>query len=145
MTDLVVTSDGPSWHPILNITDRLKVTDVHDENTLSNELADLQKECEKSLAHRVLAVKSGSCFLALLDLYDKLRTEGNTASMIKLLEAWCSLLNGQPDCIYDRVMDIFMDLTKNQDTGICLLGLRLICLSCIMHENNRQAFIGKLN
>ena len=138
-----MTSDGSSWHPILNVTDNLKTIDVVDRSNLCDQLSALKKECEKSLAHRVLAVKEQGCFLVLLDIYDKLCTVGDDASMTVLLSTWCALLNGQPDCVYDRVADIFMDLTKSKVKNICLFGVRLIITSCIMHEGNRQSFIGK--
>lgn len=138
VTDLVVTDDGSSWHPVVNATNALK---SENGTSLTTKLDKLRTELDKSLAHRVLANTEASCFLCLVDIYDQLDPEDLT-SKTEVLKTLCSFLNGQPDCVYDRIMDIFIENTLSPVPEVCLHGVRLVKFSCIMHETNRQAFIG---
>lgn len=141
VTDLVITTDGTSWHPVVNITRSLKTLDVSDKTLLKEQLSKFQHECEKSLAHRVLASKQASAFLTLVDIYDKLEAE-DTATKTLMCKVMCSYLKGQPDCVFDRMMDVFVENSQSSDEELCLYNVRLIRHSSVMHEENRRAFIG---
>ena len=142
VTELVITDDGTSWHPVVNIMDQLQTVDIHNNSTLHDLLLKLQKECDKSLAHRVLASKNTSGFSILFKTYSQLN-EDDTESKILLLKTFCSFLNGQPDLVTEESMQMFLDNCRSDYKELSLYGVRLVKFSCIMHETHRQTFVCK--
>lgn len=142
ITDLVITDDGTSWHPVIRITDRLKTVDISDVEILQKLLSELLSECAKGLPYRVMCATEASGFDVLMDIYSRMETS-DLESVVALLKTFCAFLNGQPDLVTETAMDLFLANCKSDSVELCLYSVRLIRYSCIMHEGNRQAFVGK--
>ena len=139
---MVITDDGSSWHPVVNLMDQLKTIDICDKEALHTCLSKLEIECDKSLAHRVLCAKEASGFLTLNDCYKRLEPQ-DIETKICVLKTYCAFLNGQPDLVTVNAMDMYIENCQHQNAELSLYGIRLIKLSCIMHETNRQTFVGE--
>lgn len=138
----MVTDDGTSWHPVINLTEQLKTIDTSNREDLHVCLSKLSSEYNKSLAHRVLAASRASAFLTLMDCYQRISDE-DTESKVQLLSCLSSFLHNQPDHVTYDAMDTFLTACQSEHDQICLYGTRLIKYSCVMHETNRQSFVGK--
>lgn len=130
--------------PILNETvDKLKThisQKSGDAQELLELLAILDMECQKSLAHRVLAGKNGAHDALVTLLEQTLAAESlNTTLLCKALQAANSLTHKQPDLFDAEALSVVLKLLelKNQ-LDITCLTLQWLQKACIMHEMNRQ-------
>ncbi|XP_065368304.1 armadillo repeat-containing protein 6 homolog [Calliphora vicina] len=147
--DLAINED--TGKPILNESiDNLKVyvdDKCEDKEKLLNLLKNIDEECQKSIAHRVLAGKNNVNSLLLqilnqqLDLPD---SNANTTDVtVAVLKTLNSLYNTQPD-IFDanslslakRLLDSYVD-----NDQVACLTLQWLQKCCVMHEMNRQNII----
>ncbi|KAH8401643.1 hypothetical protein KR009_006946 [Drosophila setifemur] len=137
-----------SGKPVINETvDQIKeyIGQKAEDNTqLLEQLALLESECSKSLAHRVLAGKNGAHDALITLLEQTLSTDSpNDALIKKCLEAVISLTNKQPDLFDAEAMAVVLKLLslkhENEEREeITLLTLQWLQKACIMHEVNRQ-------
>lgn len=130
--------------PILNETvDKLKThisQKSGDAQELLELLAILDMECQKSLAHRVLAGKNGAHDALVTLLEQTLAAETlNTTLLCKALQAANSLTHKQPDLFDAEALSVVLKLLelKNQ-LDITCLTLQWLQKASIMHEMNRQ-------
>ncbi|XP_067932090.1 armadillo repeat-containing protein 6-like [Watersipora subatra] len=142
VTDLVITEGATSWYPVVCAMQSLQTIDIQDTQALYKLVTMLRSECDKSLAHRVLAAQRSTGFETLFNIISKLPLEAIESRRL-LLEVFCSFLAGQPDLVTEEAMEAFLDSCRSDDKDICLYGVRLVRLSCIMHETNRQTFVSK--
>lgn len=130
--------------PILNETvDKLK-THISQKSGDAQELLELltilETECQKSLAHRVLAGKNGAHDALVTLLEQTLADETlNTALLTKSLQAANSLTHKQPDLFDAEALSVVHKLLALKDQlDITCLTLQWLQKACIMHEMNRQ-------
>nr|CAD7588142.1 unnamed protein product [Timema genevievae] len=110
-----------------------------EEDRLTQALNDLQLECDKDLAHKMLAGKMG-CYGALLDVLERSDTNIHIAEPV--LSVLTSLMTGQPDLLDERGIGQMMRLLgAKQGAGLQakVLGWAREC--CLKHEKNRQDLI----
>lgn len=130
--------------PILNETvDKLKThisQKSGDTQELLELLAILDMECQKSLAHRVLAGKNGAHDALVTLLEETLGAETlNTTLLSKSLQAANSLTHKQPDLFDAEALSVVLKLLELKDQlDITCLTLQWLQKACIMHEMNRQ-------
>ena len=136
--------ETPSKHPSVEAVESLQevlASDAPNEDTLKANLAKLKSECDIDLAHRCLAGKNNA-YPTLYQLLDRFQSSPSTLEAV--LAAWCSLLNGQPDLLDLKGQALLMKVLQEQKnhTSNAASLVKIICLSCVMHEANRQAYIG---
>ncbi|ALC42583.1 CG5721 [Drosophila busckii] len=130
--------------PILNETVEKLKTHIseksEDAQQLLELLAILDMECQKSLAHRVLAGKNGAHDALVTLLEQTLCAEQlNTALLSKCLTAANSLTHKQPDLFDAEALSMVLKLLALQDQlDITCLTLQWLQKACVMHEMNRQ-------
>jgi rRNA-processing protein FCF1 len=100
------------------------------------ELQTLKDECDKSIAHRVLAGSLGAytMLVEVLELFKKVDEVSTEA-----LSAILALMSGNPDLLDKRGIEImvsYLDRAKNVEIQKKVLLWVKAC--CIMHEQNRQ-------
>ncbi|CAG5114583.1 unnamed protein product [Candidula unifasciata] len=130
-------------HPVTSALKKLSVTlDNSDINNTQvvEALKSIQTECDSDFARRCLAGSSNAypiLYKALLHYRD------DPEHLKAVLKTFCSLVNGQPDLIDDKGIELLICLFKNyQDVSDVLkLIIRAIRLNCLKHEKNRQEFI----
>ncbi|EDW85765.1 uncharacterized protein Dwil_GK23243 [Drosophila willistoni] len=136
--------DADTGRPIINETvDKLK-SHIGEKSTdsaqLLNYLSVLEAECQKSLAHRVLAGKNGA-HDALITLLEQLLAAEvlNEELLLKCLLAVNSLTNKQPDLFDAEALTVVLKLLALKDrTDVLCLTLQWMQKACLMHEMNRQ-------
>ncbi|XP_034651857.1 armadillo repeat-containing protein 6 homolog [Drosophila subobscura] len=141
-----------SGKPVINeMVDKIKThigQKEADTIQLLDQLDTLDAECQKSLAHRVLAGKNGA-HDALITLLEQTlaatETEGEGDQhddvLEKCLRAVNSLTNKQPDLFDAEAMAVVLKLLALRQENrleITLLTLQWLQKACIMHEVNRQ-------
>jgi len=103
-------------------------------------LQDIKKECDIDISRRCLAGTNGAykTFFKALSLFVN---EPDTFRLI--LDSFCSLVNGQPDLIDIKGVELLTSALKqykeNAETEVLIV--RAIRLNCVKHESNRQEFI----
>ncbi|KAL7737274.1 hypothetical protein ACLKA6_012897 [Drosophila palustris] len=130
--------------PIINETvDKIKshISQKSDDTQQLLELITvLDIECQKSLAHRVLAGKNGA-HDALITLLEQTLAEEtlNTTLLSKSLQAANSLTQKQPDLFDAEALSIVLKLLELKDqVDVTCLTLQWLQKACVMHETNRQ-------
>jgi hypothetical protein len=113
----------------------IKESSVNKEEVIE-ELQALKDECDKSIAHRVLAGSLGAytILVEVLKLFKSVDEVSNEA-----LNAIIALMSGNPDLLDKRGIEImvsYLDRTKNVEIQKKVLMWVKVC--CIMHEQNRQ-------
>ena len=100
----------------------------------------LKSECKVSIAHRCLA-GSNNAYPTIIRAYEKFR--GMPDVLLQVVDLLCALCDGQPDVLDDRGMDLFLDTLGEHADNAALVArtVRLICLTCVMHEKNRQNYV----
>nr|CAD7409337.1 unnamed protein product [Timema cristinae] len=110
-----------------------------EEDRLTQALNDLQLECDKDLAHKMLAGKKG-CYGALLDVLERSDTNIHIAEPV--LGVLTSLMTGQPDLLDERGIGQMMQLLEaKQGAGLQVQVLGWARECCFKHENNRQNLV----
>jgi len=144
VTDLEITDDGSSWHPVVRFAEKLCSHEKENLDTAAIKalLDKIQTDCDKSLAHRVLAAKSTPLFATLIACAKS--ASGNADLSVTVLQTLSSFINGQPDLVTADAMKLFLEISESESPLLCLYAVRLIKLSCVMHEENRQTFVGEL-
>ena len=147
--DLSLQSSGngdvPAKHPVVAAVEALASslqTEPIDNDLVIGHCQNLKVECDIDLAHRCLAGKN-EAYHTLLSALEKFKESKDV--MKHLLEAVCSLCNGQPDLLDDRGVDLLLELLKlyQGDAELALLTAQAIRLTCTKHERNRQTFVSK--
>ena len=96
--------------------------------------------CSKSLAERCLAAKNGG-FDVLMSAID-VATDG--VILPKVLSAYESFIDGQPDLITEDSASKLVEMLRREPlatNSLLASVLRVINLSCIKHEGNRQTYV----
>ncbi len=131
-------------HPVIVALDSLTAalqSSSPDMSIIAADLAKIQAECDKDLAHRIQAGKNGAFPLLLKACR---ACECDNDMFLKCINTLCSLCNGQPDFLeHNSRMYFLTQLQKHQDTTTITAAaiVRLIRLTCVMHETNRQAYV----
>lgn len=140
--DLAISAE--TGKPIINETvDKIKahISQKSDDTQQLLELITvLDIECQKSLAHRVLAGKNGA-HDALITLLEQTLAEDtfNTTLLSKSLQAANSLTQKQPDLFDAEALTIVLKLLAIKDQlDVTCLTLQWLQKACVMHETNRQ-------
>ncbi|XP_005089754.1 armadillo repeat-containing protein 6 [Aplysia californica] len=103
-------------------------------------LQDVQKECDTDLSRRCLAGSNGAYDV----LYKALCTYEKEPDTFRLvLSSFCALVNGQPDLIDCKGIELLMSALKQyrESAETEELIVRAIRLNCVKHEANRQEFV----
>jgi hypothetical protein len=106
------------------------------EKAVIQELQALKNECNKSIAHRVLAGSLGA-YNMLLDVLESFQSVDEVST--KALSAMIALMSGNPDLLDKRgieIMMLYLDHARNVDVQKKVLQWVKVC--CILHEQNRQ-------
>ncbi|KAH8371473.1 hypothetical protein KR093_007587 [Drosophila rubida] len=141
--------NGETGRPIINETiDKIKThisRKSEDMQQLLELLTVLDLECQKSLAHRVLAGKNGAhdALITVLEqtLADTEETPLNTPLLCKCLQAANSLSQKQPDLFDAEALAIvlrLLELKLVDQVDLTCLTLQWLQKACVMHEMNRQ-------
>ena len=145
------TSDGQqqssSRHPILlilkNIDDILNNNNQshsQDQNLLK-ECQLFQDQCSQGPEYRIVAADN-KAYTKMLKVCQ--RMDGNASNLSIALQTLAALLDGQPDLVDNVGIQFIMDTLKkySDDALIQQSTINVIRLACIMHESNRQKFVG---
>jgi hypothetical protein len=106
------------------------------EKAVIKELQALKDECDKSIAHRVLAGSLGT-YSMLVDVLETFQSVDEVST--EALSAISALMSGNPDLLEKRGIEIiikYLDHGKNVDIQKKVLEWAKVC--CIKHEQNRQ-------
>ncbi|KAH8261523.1 hypothetical protein KR044_010577 [Drosophila immigrans] len=141
--DLSINAE--TGRPIINETvDKIK-THISQKSEDTQQILELitvlDLECQKSLAHRVLAGKNGAhdALITLLEQTLAAGTTPNTTLLCKCLQAANSLSHKQPDLFDAEALAIVLKLLELKDQlDVCCLTLQWLQKACVMHEMNRQ-------
>ncbi|KAL3866309.1 hypothetical protein ACJMK2_043616 [Sinanodonta woodiana] len=132
--------EGIAVHPVVRAIDNLsEAVDSGQFDPADKFLQIIQAECDVDLARRCLAGKHN----AYPVLIKALRSfKSNTSRLTGTLSALCSLSNGQPDVLDGDGVSLLIQLLKEcKDEDVIELTVRLIRLTCIKHEQNRQSYV----
>lgn len=142
------TSDGQqsaSRHPILfilqNIQDTLNNKSHSDDQNLLKECKLFQQECSQGPAYRSVAADN-KAYTIMLRVCQ--RVYDNTSSLSIALQSLAALIDGQPDLVDNVGIQFIMDTLKKYSSHSLIQEstINVIRLACIMHESNRQKFVG---
>lgn len=130
-------------HPVKTALQKLSV--ALDNSNVNNPqiieiLKSVQTECDTDFARRCLAGSSNAYPI----LYKALLHYREEPEYLKaVLKTFCSLVNGQPDLIDDKGIELLVSLFKTYKDvpEILELIIRAIRLNCLKNEKNRQEFI----
>lgn len=106
------------------------------EKAIIKELQGLKDECDKSVAHRVLAGSLGT-YSMLVDVLELFQSVDEVST--EALNAISALMSGNPDLLDKRGIEImikYLDHGRNVDIQKKVLEWVKVC--CIKHEHNRQ-------
>ena len=100
----------------------------------------LKSECSVSLAHRCLA-GSNNAYTILIRAFEKFR--GTPNILVQIVDLLCTLCDGQPDVLDNRGIGLFLDTLEQyrDDATLVAKTVKLIRLTCVMHEMNRQSYV----
>lgn len=130
-------------HPVIKaVQDLSLVSDDAEAEQVTSMLSVVQSECDVDLSHRCLA-GSNNAYPVLVKMCRKY--EDNPEILTKVLKAFCSLVNGQPDLLDEPGSVMFTEYLRKFKSNADLLELviRAVRLMCIKHEGNRQNFVSK--
>lgn len=135
---------GPDGHVPIALTNSVKrLIEEGGENgeaMLSN-LTQLDAEFSKDLANRYQAFKIADAHNVLYNGCVAMR-EKHPDLFQPCLQAFSSLINGQPDLISPKGIEFMLDcLAKSEDISTVLLILKTLKYSCTGHESNREYFV----
>lgn len=134
------SADGEKLeHPVIAALKSLSLEESQ-ENDIEN-LITVKTECDIDLTHRCFVGKNNAYSVLLKTL--KKTKDGDKTHLIKALETFCSLCNGQPDLLNEEGAEEFMSIMKNEknDADVTELIVKLVRLNCIKHEMNRRMFV----
>ncbi|XP_034478204.1 armadillo repeat-containing protein 6 homolog [Drosophila innubila] len=140
--DLAINAE--TGEPIINETvDKIKAhisQKSKDTQQLLELITVLDLECQKSLAHRVLAGKNGAHDVLITLLEQTLAEDTLDTTLIsKSLQAANSLTQKQPDLFDAEALSIVLKLLELKDQlDVICLTLQWLQKACVMHETNRQ-------
>lgn len=106
------------------------------EKAIIKELQELKDECDKSIAHQVLAGSFGT-YSMLVDVLELFQSVDEVST--EALSAVSALMSGNPDLLDKRGIEImikYLDHGRNVDIQNKVLEWVKVC--CIKHEQNRQ-------
>ncbi|KAL5004038.1 hypothetical protein ScPMuIL_017494 [Solemya velum] len=121
---------------------KLSIETASDQEKVLTCLKDIKSECDVDLSRRCLA-GSNEAYPLLMKSLENFKT--NPICFRETLLALCSLMDGQPDLLNDSGSSCLIDLIeeKKSDCDLLELLVRLIRLTCMKHETNRQSFVKK--
>lgn len=121
---------------------KLSMDTASDQEKVLSCLKDIKTECDVDLSRRCLA-GSNEAYPLLLKSLENFRTDANFLK--ETLLALCSLMDGQPDLLDDSGSSCLISLLQDNKLNCDMLELivRLVRLTCIKHETNRQNFVKK--
>lgn len=133
---------GESKNKLISTLDKLgnEIKTPGKENEILVELKNLKEECDKSIAHKVFA-GSNCAYNILVDTLELFH--GDVDIALAALNAAVSLMNGNPDLLDKKGIEVMMnylDTQKNPKIVMKVLEWTKVC--CIKHEQNRQDIFG---
>lgn len=138
-------NDGPIIHTVVTLIEQLKGT--LDDATYNNAEAQtiLDKfvaECLEANAKNYLAGKYGA-YDVLLDYLIRCKDSEELELMEKVLDSLRVLLTGQSKLLKSSDTPFFLELAEvyQNQINIFILILKVISVSCITNEANRQAYV----
>ena len=128
----VLHSDAGNTHPVLAAIENI----ASDSGELCEQLKIVKTECDIDLSHRCLAGKRA--YTVLIEAC-KAQPEHSLA----IVDTLCSLCNGQPDVLDHAGVSHLCSILEDTSTDPLLLSktVRLIKLTCVKHEDNRQSYV----
>jgi hypothetical protein len=137
--------DSATKHPAIEAVENLQAAlalDPVNEDAIKSNLEKLKSECDIDLAHRCLAGKNNA-YEVLFKLLEKFQSSSDMVGSI--LSAWIALFNGQPDLLDAAGRALLLKVLQDQSNNVpnATATIKVIRLSCIMHEANRQAFVAE--
>ena len=137
------SNEANEKHAVVQHIEQMKTIIDADElnaSALIEVCAKLEADCAIDLAHRVLASKNNA-YNVLFNAAVKVKKDSR--ALLAVLQAWCSLCNGQPDVLDLRGIVFLLALLGDPATSseCVLFTVRLIYFTCLMHEHNRQSFV----
>jgi hypothetical protein len=156
--------EGAAQHLVVaqikDLRDMLGGNAAGDKDAIHKCLCGLQETLSTDLATRCLAAKEGALD-TLLQVVTRFRAEETAREPIfeQSLRTLASLLEGQPDIIYDgeivisdtilaqphdsKTVDILCETLKEHSAKgpVQAAGIRAIRYCCVMHETNRLSFV----
>ncbi|CAG9792334.1 unnamed protein product [Diatraea saccharalis] len=144
---------GTGDHQVIMIINNLReicIHENHDDKLMLNELANLQVECNKDIAHRVKAGKEGA-YDILINLLERRQkkyierpNDNDKKVIVCILKTFVSLMDVQPDLLGHKGVDIIVSiLDKIDDDDILIATLKWANVCCVKHELNRQRIFAK--
>ena len=136
-------SEEDNKQPVIVAVEKLTAVVDSDSKDTEEFLAccdTLKSECKVSIAHRCLA-GSNDAYPTIIRAYEKFR--GMPDVLLQIVDLLCALCDGQPDVLDDKGMGLFLDTLREHSDNAVLVArtVRLICLTCLMHEKNRQSYV----
>ena len=97
-------------------------------------------QCSVSLAHRCLAA-SNDAYPILIRAFE--RFQHIPDMLLPVVHMMCGLCDGQPDVLDKNGVRLFLDTLQQHknDATLVTTTVRLIRLTCVMHEQNRQSYV----
>lgn len=128
-------------HPVVDSLQQFQklLSPNPDEKLLLPYLQTVRTECSIDLAHRFLARDHGA-FAILQDAWEKISSSSCVVIFEAIVDALIAVGNGQPDCFGERMLRLICQTLVPDAIGDPLCGkiLRLLQITCTMHEKNRQ-------
>lgn len=110
------------------------------QSDILSSLQDIEKECSIDLARRCLAGNNHAypVYFKALTFYER-----DSEMLTSVLSSFCSLVNGQPDLIDIKGIELLIRALRlyKENSKIEELIIKAIRLNCVKHEANRQEFI----
>ncbi|XP_038077647.1 armadillo repeat-containing protein 6-like [Patiria miniata] len=130
-------------HPVLEALDQLNQVlqgAVTDKESVKAFLVRFSSECGADISHRI-AAGSNNAYPTLKFLVQKYLKDPDMLPVT--LDTMAALLNGQPDLIQTAEIQMLCDVLQENVASetVSVSCVRLIRLSCTMHEMNRRAFV----
>ena len=136
-------SEGDTKQPVIVAVENLAA--VVDSDSIDSEefhtcCETLKSECKVSLAHRCLA-GSSNAYPLIIRAYEKFRSMPDV--LLQVVDLLCALCDGQPDVLDDKGIELFLYTLGEYSDNAALVArtVKLICLTCVMHEKNRQNYV----
>ena len=130
-------------HPLLASIEKLKElteSENPDVDLLKDACKTLCSECDKDLAHRMMAANNNS-YPIIISAIEKFQRDN--VLLEPCVTVLLSLINGHPDLVTENNMDLLLNLVKDKkdSSSLCPSLVKIIRLSCLKHEQNRQSFV----
>ena len=115
-------------------------TDSPDPDEFHARCEGFKDQCSVSLAHRCLAA-TNDAYPILIRAFEKFRKIPDM--LLPVVEMLCGLCDGQPDVLDKNGVRLFLDALQEHGDDIALVTrtVRLVRLTCVMHEQNRQSYV----